>query len=302
MVIDTAGRVSIGSAPPESHLTVNASGDAVIGTVSRVIRTAGALNAYGGYFAAVQGAATAIPRAVGLYTQTYRSSTSATGLVTDAIGLEVFSLIDATYGVVATNNYGILISNVNNVNALNNYALYYNFSPSPFVITGAGNVGVGTANPQKKLDVQGDINVSGNINAKYQDIAEWVPASADLPPGTVVVLDPRSPNTVHASAREYDETVAGVISPKPGLILGEDGDGKELVATTGRVRVRVDASRRPIRIGDLLVTSGKAGLAMRSEPMDINGRKFHQPGTILGKALEPLANGEGEILVLLSLQ
>jgi hypothetical protein len=203
---------------------------------------------------------------------------------------------------VATNNYGILISNVNNVNALNNYALYYNFSPSPFVITGAGNVGVGTANPQKKLDVQGDINVSGNINAKYQDIAEWVPASADLPPGTVVVLDPRSPNTVHASAREYDETVAGVISPKPGLILGEDGDGKELVATTGRVRVRVDASRRPIRIGDLLVTSGKAGLAMRSEPMEINGRRFHQPGTILGKALEDLDSGEGEVLVLLSLQ
>jgi hypothetical protein len=31
-------------------------------------------------------------------------------------------------------------------------------------------------------------------------------------------------------------------------------------------------------------------------------RSFHQPGTIIGKALEPLASGKGEILVLLSLQ
>jgi hypothetical protein len=36
--------------------------------------------------------------------------------------------------------------------------------------------------------------------------------------------------------------------------------------------------------------------------MEINGRQFHQPGTIIGKALEPLDGGVGEILVLLSLQ
>ncbi|HEV7240019.1 MAG TPA: hypothetical protein VGQ36_12340 [Thermoanaerobaculia bacterium] len=44
------------------------------------------------------------------------------------------------------------------------------------------------------------------------------------------------------------------------------------------------------------------GVAMRSVPFEINGRRFHQPGTIIGKALEPLPSGEGEILVLLSLQ
>ena len=40
---------------------------------------------------------------------------------------------------------------------------------------------------------------------------------------------------------------------------------------------------------------------MASEPIEVNGRQFHQPGTILGKALESLAEGEGEILVLLTL-
>ena len=43
-------------------------------------------------------------------------------------------------------------------------------------------------------------------------------------------------------------------------------------------------------------------MAMYSEPMRINGRSFHQPGTVIGKALQPLMSGEGEILVLLSLQ
>jgi hypothetical protein len=75
-----------------------------------------------------------------------------------------------------------------------------------------------------------------------------------------------------------------------------------MIATTGRVKVKVDATRTPVRVGDLLVSSSKPGVAMRSEPVQINGRRFHQPGTIIGKALEPLASGEGEILVLLSLQ
>jgi hypothetical protein len=33
-----------------------------------------------------------------------------------------------------------------------------------------------------KLNVIGDINVTGNINAKYQDVAEWVPASTSMEP------------------------------------------------------------------------------------------------------------------------
>jgi hypothetical protein len=96
--------------------------------------------------------------------------------------------------------------------------------------------------------------------------------------------------------------VAGVVSEKPGLILGEAGDSKAMIATTGRVRMRVDATRAPIAIGDLLVTSDKPGVAMKSIPIDVHGIAIHRPGTVVGKALEPLADGQGEILVLLSLQ
>jgi hypothetical protein len=172
-----------------------------------------------------------------------------------------------------------------------------------FVIDRSGNVGVGTMTPASKLHVAGNITVDGNINAKYQDVAEWVPASKMMPAGTVVVLDPEKNNQVMTSSKAYDTSVAGVVSAQPGIALGEGGAGKVLIATTGRVKVRVEATQEGIKIGDLLVTGEHEGVAMKSVPMMIQGRAFHSPGTLIGKALEPLEKGKtGEILVLLSLQ
>lgn len=116
------------------------------------------------------------------------------------------------------------------------------------------------------------------------------------------MIDSSAPNRVMPSARAYDTAVAGVVSAQPGLLLGVAGDEKEQIATTGRVKVRVDASAGPIHIGDLLVTSAKRGTAMKSQPVSIGGIELHRPGTVVGKALEALERGEGEILVLLSLQ
>jgi hypothetical protein len=170
------------------------------------------------------------------------------------------------------------------------------------VIDRAGNLGLGTTAPAAKLHVAGDIKIDGNINAKWQDVAEWVPSTQKLSAGTVVILDVGQNNHVTASMKSYDTRVAGVVSAQPGISLGEAGEGKALVATTGRVRVKVDAARGAIRVGDLLVTSDVPGVAMLSQPLDLGGVPIHRPGTIIGKALEPLASGTGEILVLLSLQ
>lgn len=175
-------------------------------------------------------------------------------------------------------------------------------------IASTGQIGIGMApSATHTLAVSGDAHFTGkvtggNIVAKYQDIAEWVPSIEELTAGTVVVLDPERNNHVLASSQAYDTSVAGVVSAQPGLTLGEEGPSKAMIATTGRVRVRVDARQHAIRIGDLLATSSIPGTAMKSEAMEINGRRFHQPGTIIGKALEPLDGGVGEILVLLSMQ
>lgn len=175
-------------------------------------------------------------------------------------------------------------------------------------INRSGNVGIGNPSPTEKLHVNGNgkftgnLTVDGTINSKYQDVAEWVPATEQFAAGTVVVLDRTKSNRVISSNAAYDTRVAGVISSQPGITLGESGEGKVAVATTGRVQVKVDADRAAIEIGDLLVTSDIPGMAMKSEPVNLGGVQIHRPGTIVGKALEPLAKGKGEILVLLSLQ
>ncbi len=204
-------------------------------------------------------------------------------------------------GVDAASNVYTWLQSRNQTSYATNYSLALN--------PNGGNVGIGLVAPTEKLDVNGNVKVSGNItasgtiNAKYQDVAEWVDSPQELAAGTVVVLDLARSNQVIASKRRYDSHVAGVISLKPGVALGEGGEGRVLVATTGRVKVKVDATNGPINIGDLLVTSDKQGVAMKSVPVKVGGgMRIHQPGTLIGKALEPLQKGTGEILVLLSLQ
>jgi len=186
-------------------------------------------------------------------------------------------------------------------------ATFENNAAVQMIVRADGKVGIGNPSPQKTLDVNGDINAVGTITggviqAKYQDVAEWVESSQELSAGTVVVLDPNKNNQVVASTQSYDSSVAGVISLKPGITLGEHSESRVLVATTGRVKVKVDATNGPIKIGDLLVTSDKEGMAMKSVPVEMSGVRMHRPGTLIGKALEPLAQGISEILVLLSLQ
>ncbi len=136
----------------------------------------------------------------------------------------------------------------------------------------------------------GDVQVDGNIGAKFQDVAEWVPGPA-LPPGTVVVA--HGSNRAMASDKAYDTRVIGVVSDRPAVLLGERGADTIKVAHSGRVRVKVVA---PVATGDLLVSSSHPGLAMRSAPHQV------RPGTILGKALESLEQGHGAILMLVTLQ
>lgn len=186
-------------------------------------------------------------------------------------------------------------------------ATFENNSAIQMIVRANGNVGIATINPTEKLHVTGNVKVSGtveggNIIAKYQDLAEWVESSQELTPGTVVVLDSTKSNHVVSATQSYDSRVAGVISRQPGIALGEQGEGRVLVATTGRVKVKVDATNGPIQIGDLLVTSDREGFAMKSAPVEIGGVRIHRPGTLIGKALEPLTQGTGEILVLLSMQ
>ena len=68
------------------------------------------------------------------------------------------------------------------------------------------------------------------------------------------------------------------------------------VALSGRVWVKADAMARPIRVGDLLVSSQRPGYASAAANPSKAG------GCALGKAMTSLKNGYGLVLVLVSLQ
>jgi hypothetical protein len=162
-----------------------------------------------------------------------------------------------------------------------------------------GPGGLAVARDGTYVVVNGNLRATGTLEAKYQDVAEWVDAVEPLPAATVVAAHPTLSNHVQRSTRAYDTTVLGVVSEQPGLLLGESGGGKVAVAQSGRVKVRVDARFGAIAPGELLVASPIPGVAMRSKPMRSG---LHRPGTIIGKALEAWQAGQGDILVLLTLQ
>jgi hypothetical protein len=301
-IADLNGNIGIGNAAPDRLLVVQ--GTVTPGGAMTVIRTTGASNGSGLQLDAAGGGNNNIGLAVNGTTKavfSWDNTRSFWGVANIVYSPNDFSL------------------RVNGVGSLT----YCDASPGigveRFRITASGNVGIATTSPTTKLHVAGNVTVKangadagnitadgtisgGNVIARYQDVAEWVPSSRLIPAGTVVVLDVEQSNHVLPSSRAYDTSVAGVVSASPGVILGEAGAGKVMVATTGRVRVKVDATRAPIRVGDLLVASDKEGIAMRSQPLDLGGTPIHRPGTLIGKALEPLEKGVGEILVLLSLQ
>jgi len=96
--------------------------------------------------------------------------------------------------------------------------------------------------------------------------------------------------------------VAGIVSGAndlpAGAILGnlEGTEGDPPIALSGRVWCWANTSGGPIEPGDLLTTSSKAGMAMRVTDDD------RAQGAVLGKAMTALEDGEGLVLVLVTLQ
>jgi hypothetical protein len=86
--------------------------------------------------------------------------------------------------------------------------------------------------------------------------------------------------------------------------LETSGDAAAQASLPSRpvVRVKADASYGPIQRGDLLTSSPTSGYAMKAQPVDVGGIEIHRPGTIIGKALEPLTEGQGLIKVFIILQ
>ena len=152
-----------------------------------------------------------------------------------------------------------------------------------------------------RLTASGSLLSDGTVRAAASetgaaDVAEWVAVSEYVEAGDVVELDPTRMAAYRPSQTGCSALVAGVISTEPGIVLGEatSSDSHALLALSGIVPVKVTSEGGPILPGDLLVTSSTPGHAMRW------GGEDSCLCSLVGKALEPMADCRGVILVLLT--
>jgi hypothetical protein len=106
--------------------------------------------------------------------------------------------------------------------------------------------------------------------------------------GDVLALDPVDETSLRPTSIPADPKVVGIVAGDAGASWRDTAP----VALAGSIVLcRVDASTGAISPGDLLVASATPGHAMRAG-------KSPAPGTIVGKALEPLEAGQALIRVL----
>jgi hypothetical protein len=155
----------------------------------------------------------------------------------------------------------------------------------------------------RTLQILGGADLSENFDVAGSERLGPATPPGEIPPGTLVAIDPQRPGKLVVSHRAYDRRVAGIVSGaggvRTGMVLGQEGtlaDGQHPVALSGRVYCWVDASRGPVEPGDLLTTSDTPGHAMKV----VDHGKAQ--GAIVGKAMTSLPSGKGLVLVLVTLQ
>ena len=170
----------------------------------------------------------------------------------------------------------------------------------------------GHSNLSAAIPVDDEGNVyAPSFRPSSQDLASLVRVSETVERGDVLVIDTDRRGLMRRGSSAADNGVVGIVAAAPGVALGSeleigqteapaereqnsDFQLKVPVAFSGVVDCKVDASYGAVWTGNLLVTSPTPGHAMAQQaPL---------PGTVLGKALEPLQEGAGTIKVLVMLR
>ena len=179
--------------------------------------------------------------------------------------------------------------------------LYLENGGSDAAGTGGGDFITAVNNPENdaqfRVLTSGEVRSDVGFNTPAADFAEMLPASDGLEPGDVLAIG--ADGRLERSRAAHQANVAGVYSTRPGFVGGHPTDGPTggtiPLAVVGIVPVKASAENGPIGAGDLLASSSTVGHAMRA-----NGEA--RLGCVIGKALEPLAAGTGQISMLVVLQ
>jgi hypothetical protein len=173
-----------------------------------------------------------------------------------------------------------------------------------------GNAIVSVSPTTAQVNITGDLSVNNIVNsgangtgnignsttyfntvfakatsAQYADLAEVYAADAAYKPGTVLSFGGTQEVTI--STITGDARVAGVVSTNPSYVMNAtlNSDYTAVVALTGRVPTLVSGA---VVKGDMMVSAGNGRAVACATPA---------MGTVIGKALENHANGDGIIEV-----
>jgi hypothetical protein len=173
-----------------------------------------------------------------------------------------------------------------------------------FIYTGVFTTGLtsGTAQFQWAKVVNGsptltmdaaDTNTLTAFRISGADLGEvYYSNNGQIPFGEIVSLAGDGVSQITRSTKEYDSAAIGIVSTKPGNVLGEiDGTGAPVVVgLSGRVPVKVSLKNGEIKAGDYITTSDIPGVGMKAV----------KSGRVVGKALTSLSgdvNESGMVMV-----
>ncbi len=107
------------------------------------------------------------------------------------------------------------------------------------------------------------------------DLAEYYYSNTPLEAGDVVAIQPNQPAGIDRSTARYQKNLLGIVSTKPGLILGPIAENAYPIALGGRIPVKITDENGPVHVGDKLTSSSRPGYAMKAT----------SAGPVLGKVI-----------------
>jgi hypothetical protein len=239
----------------------------------------------------------------------------------NTVGAKISAINNAVYSAGGAGNYWRVQNTDIAFSTLSGYTSSVDSTSEKMRLTAGGNLGIGTAAPGAKLEVDGNVKLTAGSGASITfadgttqstaytgvicggDYAESVDVSGsrtNYGPGDVLVLDPENPGKVLKSIEAYSTSVSGIYSTKPGTVGRRQTTAKNAdevpMAMMGIVPAKVSAENGPVKVGDLLVSSSTPGYAMKGT--DHN----RMLGAVIGKAMGKLDSGTGVIEVLVTLQ
>jgi hypothetical protein len=222
------------------------------------------------------------------------SRSSGSGVWGDSDWIAVYAESISSYGIyaetgVGTNNYGLYTPD-------NIYSLNYNLAGSIMHVVQNGG--------EQALE-PGDVVVLSGMAAPLEEggppviqVAPATSANSTAVAGVVYRRFDAKALQARPQAEQPEGGLPAEVTPEGPVPAGE----YLLLVVEGPVQVKASALGGAIRPGDLVSSAGEAGYAARAAEVEIEGASLALPGTVVGKALEPLAADQALIYVFVTLQ